>query len=136
MINILNTRLFYNKIFFISTFLLIIVLINIFFFYDLFTSNEFSFYFIDKIHTFPSNITNILKLVYITSLSITWYFILNIFYNNIILKVLKITYKDQEIDINSNKLIIGKNPLDNSIISIPEKGLYQNILITRNNWYW
>lgn len=136
MINILNTRLFYNKFFFISMFLSIIILINVFYFYELFTSNEFSFYFIDKIHTFPSNITNILKLLYIVSLGITWCFILNILYNNVIQKVLKKINSNQEIDNNLNKLIIGKNTLDNSIVSIPEKGLYQNILITRNYWNW
>ena len=38
--------------------------------------------------------------------------------------------------INLNNLIIGKNPADDSIISIPEKGLYQNMLITRHYWYW
>ncbi|MBQ9313458.1 MAG: hypothetical protein IJ220_00390 [Clostridia bacterium] len=43
--------------------------------------------------------------------------------------------KNKESTINSNDLIIGINSENNSIISIPEKGLYQNMLITRYNWY-
>lgn len=136
MILILNTRLFYNKIVFISIFLSIIILINICFFFDIYSSSELSFYFIDKTHTFPAHITNILKIVYILSISITWSFILNLAYKNMIDRKIFELNSNPKNYINSNSLIIGKNIENNSIISIPEKGLYQNMLITRHYWYW
>lgn len=36
---------------------------------------------------------------------------------------------------NNLNLLIGKN-INNKKIFIPESGLYQNILITRNYWFW
>lgn len=137
MIQVHNTRIFYNKIFFISIFLSIIIIINVLFFYDIYSSYELSFYFIDKVHTLPSNITSILKIVYTISISVTWCFILNNIFNRFIKNTItkKAVQSDNYCN-STNKLIIGKNLLDDSIISIPEKGLYQNILITRNYWHW
>lgn len=135
MIFIFSTRIFYTKISFISIFLSIIILINICFFFEIYSSNEFAFYFLDKEHIFPQNITYIIKFVYILSISITWGFVLNMTYNHFIDKNQFNFDKNKESTINSNDLIIGINSENNSIISIPEKGLYQNMLITRYNWY-
>lgn len=136
MIQVYSTRIFYNKFFFISIFLSIIIILNILFFYDIYSSYELSFYFIDKVHTLPSNITNILKLLYTISISITWCFVLNNIFNNFLKRIMnEKTNQEETYQTKSNNLIIGKNPETDSVISIPEKGLYQNMLITRHYWY-
>ena len=138
MIQVHNTNIFYNKLFFISIFLSIIIILNILFFFDIYFSKELSFYFIDKIHTLPSNVANILRLLHTMSISITWCFILNNIFNSY-MKVLinkNLQQAEKHNFLSSSNLIIGKNYENNSIISIPEKGLYQNMLITRHNWYW
>lgn len=137
MIHVINTRIFYNKIFFISIFLSLIILLNLFLFDEVFTAHELSFYFMDKTHTLPSNITSILKISYLASISITWSFILSLLYGNFMKHCSSDDCSNHEPHhFPSHSLIIGKNSNDNSIISIPEKGLYQNMLITRNHWNW
>lgn len=130
MIHITKTKLLYNKTFFISIFLLVILLINILEFSKIYTSNELSFFFLDKIHTLPADVTNILKFLYTISVAITWIFILNIVYNNLIMKEKNNVTSSINSNFNSKNLVIGKSIEDNSIISISEKGLYQNMLIT------
>lgn len=135
MIHVISTRLFYNKIFFISIFLSLIILLNLFLFDEVFTAHELSFFFLDKTHTLPSNITSILKISYLISMSITWCFVLNNLYRNFMkTRSYDATHHHEPHQFSSHSLVIGKNSNDNSIISIPEKGLYQNMLITRNHW--
>lgn len=130
MISILNTRLFYNKTFFISIFLLIIILFNIIIFYDTYFQEEITIYFLEKIHVFPKNLSTIFKISYLIAISITYIFILNIIYNKFINNIASKASLDNEEIPSNNSLVIGKDLTNGNIISIPEKGLYQNILIT------
>ncbi len=92
--------------------------------------SEISLIFLSKEHTFPKNISNIFKFLYIIFLLITWSFILNNIYNKYIFKKQKSADNSEKILNSKNSLIIGKDILTNETISIPEKGLYQNMLIT------
>lgn len=130
MIHIFNTHLLYNKIVFISIVLSMILMAHVCFFFPIYSSHELSLFFIDKIHTFPPNISAILKMASIISISITWGFVLSHIYQKWILpNSFKNDSKEEKMT-SANSLIIGKRLEDNSLISIPEKGLYQNILIT------
>ena len=128
MINIFSTSTFYNKKFFISTFLLIILILNLFLFKDVYEEQSISILFLEKIHSIPKDISKIFKILYFFSLIISWSFFLNIIYQKFIIPTIpeKTKTNIQE----KNSLIIGKNLSDGKIVSIPEKGLYQNILIT------
>ncbi len=83
-----------------------------------------------KEHTFPENISLLLKISYIISLLITWGFILNSIYNKFIKIIIKNSEKINAKNESTNSLIIGKDVQTQEIVSIPEKGLYQNVLIT------
>lgn len=128
MINIFSTSTFYNKKFFISTFLLIILILNLFLFKDVYEEQSISILFLEKIHSIPKDISKIFKILYFFSLIISWSFFLNIIYQKFIIPT--IPEKTKTNIHEKNSLIIGKNLSDGKIVSIPEKGLYQNILIT------
>lgn len=130
MIYIFNTQLFYNKTFFISIFLSIILIFNIFIFLDIYTSPKIELFFLGEIHVFPENISLIIKNIYIISIFISWLFILNIAYNKLIKEVPHSISQEKTSNRIENSLIIGKEIENQKIISIPEKGLYQNMLIT------
>ena len=130
MINISNTHLLYTKSFFISIFLVIIIFINVFIFSNIFLSNKISLLFLGSEHIFPENISSLIKLFYIFSLLVTWGFALNSIYNKYIKPIKNNKEKEYIEDESSNSLIIGKDIQTQEILSIPEKGLYQNILIT------
>ena len=61
MINIFSTSTFYNKKFFISTFLLIILILNLFLFKDVYEEQSISILFLEKIHSIPKDISKIFK---------------------------------------------------------------------------
>lgn len=128
MIYILNTSTFYNKKFFISTFLLIIILLNLFLFKDVYEEESITILFLEKIHSIPKDISSILKITYFISLIISWCFFLNIIYQKFIIPIIPPKIKANTCEKNS--LIIGKSLTDGKTISISEKGMYQNILIT------
>ena len=130
MINISNTHLLYTKSFFISIFLVIIIFINVFIFSNIFLSSKISLLFLGSEHIFPENISSLIKLFYIFSLLVTWGFALNSIYNKYIKPIKNNKEKEYIEDESSNSLIIGKDIQTQEILSIPEKGLYQNILIT------
>ena len=130
MILILNTSLFYNKTFFISIFLAIIILFNLILFSNIYTTSEISLVFLGEIHTFPENLSYIFKIWYLLSIILTWGFILNILFNKFISPQLSIRVDAKLTSNVTNSLIIGKDLKSENLISIPEKGLYQNILVT------
>ena len=125
--NIYN-NIFYNKKYFISILLIFIIIYNIIFFYEIFFTPEISIFFLDKFHIFPNDISTIIRCWYIISIIICWCFFLDSLY-----KKLNITPKKENLtqeSVNKNALIIGKSLETNEAIVIPEKGLYQNVLIT------
>ena len=128
MIHIFSTSTFYNKKFFISTFLSIILILNLFLFKDVYEEQSITILFLEKIHSIPKDISKILKILYFFSLIISWSFFLNIIYQKFIIPT--IPEKTKTNIHEKNSLIIGKNLSDGKIVSIPEKGLYQNILVT------
>lgn len=128
MICILNTSTFYNKKFFISTFLFIIILLNLFLFKDVYEEESITILFLEKIHSIPKDISNILKITYFISLIISWCFFLNIIYQKFIIPT--IPEKTKTNIHEKNSLVIGKSLSDGKIVSISEKGMYQNMLIT------
>ena len=130
MINIFNTYSLYNKTIFISIFLSIIFLLNLMMFSNVYSSSEISLNFLRDIHTFPQNLSNIFKIWYTLSFLITWTFILNIIHKNFIMPKTNINKSKNIISDNTTSLIIGKDIKSGNLISIPEKGLYQNMLVT------
>ena len=105
MINIFSTSTFYNKKFFISTFLLIILILNLFLFKDVYEEQSISILFLEKIHSIPKDISKIFKILYFFSLIISWSFFLNIIYQKFIIPTIpeKTKTNIQE----KNSLIIG-----------------------------
>lgn len=105
-------------------------------FSSIYSSYELSLFVFNKEFIFSNSITIILKVLYVASISITWGFELNLLFNNIIKNNSNKFTRTNNTSSSSNSLIIGADMQSGSIVSIPEKGLYQNMLITRHHWNW
>ena len=134
---IFKARTLYTKILFISTSVLIILVFELLLFDSLLASNTYSYTFLEKDYSVNPWLWQKIKAFYLIISSFNWSILLKIVfeksYNN---------FKNNAAAIINNKpldnqlfLEVGTNCLDNSKIIIPEKGLFQNILITRYNRY-
>lgn len=133
MIKINNHNLFYNKYFFIATFLTIVILFNFILFKDVFLSKELQFNLLEKTFTVSNELLTFSKIFYIIALSICWCFWLNILYSKLNLKTISNNSPNSKEQITNNSalsLTIGQNLENGKLVQIPEKGLYQNILVT------
>ena len=136
-----NKSSFFKRFIFIEIFVIISSIISVYIFNPIYTAKNVIIPY--AIH--PFNISTEhpiwwknIKLIFCISHIIANTIIANTIYSTIIRKIVKKTIsknnKKENIQQNSNQLAIyvGKNE-SNQLIYIPEKGLYQNILITRNN---
>ena len=99
-------------------------------FSNVYTASEISLIFLGETHTFPQNLSSIFKIWYTLAILVTWSFLLNIIYNKFISPKLVSNTTKSTTSESSTSLIIGKDIKSGNLISIPEKGLYQNILVT------
>lgn len=133
MIKINSHNLFYNKYFFIATFLSIAILFNFIIFKDIFFAKELQFCLIEKTFTISNELLSFCKISYMFAISICWCFWLNILYSKLNLNLISNNQENSPTkeNIKSNvSLTIGQNLETGKLVQIPEKGLYQNILIT------
>lgn len=123
-------KLFYYKIVFISITILLFLIFSISMFNKIYILEEISFTLFDETITIPNWIWALLKNTHHLSVIISWSFISYTFYPFFIPKEninLNIDYYDSSGNID---LLIGTNLYTGEVIKIPEKGLYQNVLIT------
>lgn len=133
MIKINNYNLFYNKYFFIATFLAIVILFNFILFKDVYFSSELHFSLLEKTFTISNELLAFPKIFYVVALSICWCFWLNVLYCKLNLKTISNNLpnsKEQTTNNSTLSLTIGQNLENGKLVQIPEKGLYQNILVT------
>lgn len=133
---IFKAKTLYTKILFISTSVLIIVVFNLIFFDSLLSLETYSYTFLGKDYFIDSWLWHKLKVFYIIILTFNWSILFNTIYEKSY-----ISFNFESAVKSENKLLdkgqlfleVGTNCTDNSQITIPEKGLFQNILITRHN---
>lgn len=129
MILILNTKILYNKIRFVSTTVLIIFVFNFILFIKVYLSNNYSFLLFNEIRNINSKYWLCLKVLHLISTLLFWLFISNSLYSKFFNVSPKIKFKDST-DYGNINLLLGHNVESNLPVIIPEKGLYQNVLIT------
>lgn len=126
--------IFYSKL--ITVFISFILFIfNLFIFYPILSAKNLIFPYclnpFDIVSKYP-NAWNIIKNIYYFSSYSCIFILINslVSFKNIKRKKNVITKKNNIIPQDNLKILIGYNSLNNEKIYIPEKGLYQNILIT------
>lgn len=129
MILILNTKILYNKIRFVSTTVLIIFVFNFILFIKVYLSSNYSFLLFNEIRNINSKYWLSLKVLHLISTLFFWLFISNSLYSKFFNISPKIKFKDST-DYGNINLLLGHNVESNLPVIIPEKGLYQNVLIT------
>ena len=136
---ILKARTLYTKILFISTSVLIILVFDFIIFDSLLESNSYNYTFLQKDYSISPWLWQKLKAFYLIISSFNWSILLNILfeksYTNFKNDADAITSNNKLLDNTQLFLEVGTNCSDNSKIIIPERGLFQNILITRYYWY-
>lgn len=139
-----NKSSFFKRFIFIEIFVIISSIISVYIFNPVYTAKNVIIPY--AIHPFNISIEHPIwwqniKIIFCISHIIANIIIANAIYSTIASitakKIGSKTNKKECIEQNTNQLAIyvGKNE-NNQLIYIPEKGLYQNILITRNNRKW
>lgn len=104
---------------------------------SLLKSNSYNYTFFEKDYSINPWLWQKLKAFYLIISSFNWSILLNILfeksYTNFKTDADAITSKNKLLDNSKLFLEVGTNCSDNSKIIIPERGLFQNILITRHN---
>ncbi len=125
----------YNKYLHISTVVILVLLFNFLLFFKVLSTFSNSIcLFEDYTINLEGNVWNTIKILYFPSILVSWSFIsYSFFTKNPNLFKNKYVKSHQNV-INDKELClkIGKNMDSNEDVIIREKGLYQNILITRN----
>ena len=123
----------YSIVLFIS-FLLFLIIINIF--NPIFTAKELFFPYsitkFDIVSKFPRT-WFYLKLIYLISCFFNIFLIINSISKFFIIRKIKVKKEknvEENIDSKNINLLLGINSITQNKVIIPEKGLYQNILIT------
>ena len=135
MIFISKTRSLYTNFLHISTSVLIIIVFNLIIFNPLFKTQIFTYNIFEKEYTIETWLWNNLKIFYILAVSFSWSAILyNLFKkfpleNTDISTQLNTINNSKQVE-NELSLFVGINEENGEQITIPEKGLYQNVLIT------
>lgn len=129
----MSAKVLYNKFCFVSTTVLLILFFNFILFKDSFLENEYSFYLFNEIRTIDSNYYFLIKILNIVSIIVSYSF----FFYSLYSKIFSNNSKKFSNITNINNMVIDKHSLSlgtnletNLPAIIPEKGLYQNILIT------
>lgn len=134
MIYISKPKSLYTNIPYISISVIIIILFNILLFHPLLQNNSFTYNIFNKNYTIKPWLWHKIKLFYFIFLTVSWSILLwNYFKHSPLQNSEKLPPKtliDEFSASNELSLIVGKNELENTLITIPEKGLFQNILIT------
>lgn len=133
---------FFKRCFFVEIFVIISSIFAMIIFSPIYKAKSviipYAIHSFDICVQYPNWWRNI-KILFIIFYIIANIIIFNYIYNFIENKFGKKTEKSKKIEQNipANKLVmyVGKNE-ENQLIYIPENGLYQNILVTRNNWNW
>lgn len=131
MIHISKSNLFYNKFFFISIFLITIIIFNLSIFKSIYSSQEIEFTFLESNHILDGKIFSSIKSFFIFSIAFSWSYFLNLIFDIFSPKFLKTIEKEicEKVD-TKNSLFVGNDLQSDKQIYIPERGLYQNILVT------
>lgn len=130
MVSISNTKALYNKFSFVSITVLIIFLFHFLFFYKAYLSYNYSFYIFNEIRYIDSKYWFFVKILHCISIIISWIFILNNFYSKFFKTSPNNLKFEETIEKGTLNLKLGINIENNLPVLIPEKGLYQNLLIT------
>lgn len=131
MIYIQNTKVLYTKLRFVSITVSIILFFNLLIFIKVYLSEKYSFLLFNELRYIDSKYWLCIKVLNIISSLIFWLFISNSIYS----KFFFLSRKEEKClntikDIGDINLVLGNNVKNNQPAIIPEKGLYQNILIT------
>ena len=127
----INTEKLYTKPIFISIIITIILISNLLFFLDILQESSIDLFIIENIHfTLENDIWNYCKIIYFISIIISWFFLSYSFYNTYLSRFNKNFSNSYTSQIDELNLKVGLSLNDNSEVIIPEKGLFQNILIT------
>lgn len=112
--------------------ILTILLSNLIFFHDIFQKNSITLSIFENLSIeIDSHLWNYCKLIYFISTSISWTFLSYSFFKKHSSKIKKNQVSTHYINPeNGISLKIGYSIKDHNEIIIPEKGLYQNVLIT------
>lgn len=127
MISIKIQKVLYNKFVFIAITVIIMLLFQFSVFSRLYRLNTVSITFLDGKINVENWLWNYIKSFYPITVIISWIFISYTFYNHFPIPQEK---RKNEIAKNGINLLIGNNLSSGEPVYIPEKGLYQNILIT------
>ncbi len=111
------------------TFIICGIVFNYLLFFKLFTKNSIDFVLLDNTFQINSSILEFITSIYFISIMIS-YFSISYTLSNHIFKEISPTANLQHYENNKLHLLVGSDTEDDSPIIIPEKGLYQNILIT------
>ena len=130
MIFILNTSALYNKFRFVSITVLIILFFNFLIFKSAFFSSEYSFYLFNEIRTIDSKYYLFVKILNVVSIIISYSFISCSLYSKFFNIPLENNKNITNIAYGELSLNLGVNVESGMPVIIPEKGLYQNILVT------
>ena len=128
-----NMRVLYNRIFFISTIVGLIIVFNLLLFLDFFISSPNSICLFGAYNIkIEENIWHFVKLAYFFFMVSAWICISHSFYTKNKNKF-KIDFAEAQTKVSNDDelhLLVGKEIDTNKDVIIPEKGLYQNLLIT------
>lgn len=131
MIFISNAKTLYNKIRFISITVFVVVLFNYFSFHSLLNCEDLHYTFLFKEFYFNPWIWETIKKSYFIVVIFSWILISINLYNKLSFKSQDSKCSSQSTDNSSNlSLNVGIDQTKLLPVVIPEKGLYQNILIT------
>ena len=132
MIYISTTRTLYNKIFFISTVVVIVSIFNNIIFYKAYNSETYVYSIFNEEHILNPWAWDSIKKFNTIIVIVTWSLISFNIINKLSFKSLKNSQIENINETQKRQLhwYVGKNTLNESTVIIPERGLYQNILIT------
>ncbi len=128
-IKVSNAVKLYNKLVFISITILIISLFHIFIFYKTFFSDSYTFSFINKPFFISGISWKAFKITNLIALSISSFFLSSTVYSKWIIYSSTIRSLSHE-QTAGLTLELGKATDTEAPVFLPEKGLYQNILVT------
>ena len=128
-----NMKVLYNKYYFISTVVSLIIVSNLLLFLDFFISKSNSICLFGTYNVkIEENVWIFIKIAYFLFMILSWICISHSFFTKNHVKFINNFAKAQNDTIKNDELqlFIGKEIDTGKDVIIPEKGLYQNLLIT------
>lgn len=129
MILIINSKILDSKYFFIGISIVCGILFNFLLFVQLFAKTSIKFLLLDNTFFINPSLWNFIITIYFISIIIS-YFSISYAFSKHIFKPLPKVIESPTLKKEDLYLLVGNDTTSNSPIIIPEKGLYQNILIT------